>query len=1041
MKISDNSSHQRPNLLYWMVNNHVAANLLMLALIIGGLIGATRITQEVFPAYDLDIVDISIRYPGASPEEVERGVVLALEEEIRSIEDVERVTAVAEESSAKITAELLTGADPDRVLQEIKSNIDRINTLPDDAEKPQISLKTRRRGVVRLALYGDLSERTLFELASTVKEEMISLAEVTQVELRGIREPELSIEIPQQTLRAYGLTLGQVANAVREKAVDVPAGTIKAKGGEVLLRTKDRRNVPSEFGAIALISETDGTKVRLDDIAQIRDGYAETDREAYYNGKRAVILYIYRTGDQTPQQISKAVHGYVNRLQPTLPESVQLVVYRDRSELYQQRLDLLLKNGGLGLALVLLTLGLFLEPRLAFWVSMGIPISIIGSLVILTLIDGSINMISLFGFIITLGIVVDDAIVVGENIYYKRQAGLPVIQAAYEGVKEMAPPVSIAVMTNIIAFLPLLFITGSTGRFFAILPAVVICVFLISLVECLLVLPAHLTYKRQTNTGILELLGRIPRYFGTKLAHFIENIFTPLVRFHIKNRYMVAILSISVLIVSYGYWDSGWIDFSFRPRIQTDSIDAEIELPFGSTIEDVRKVAKQVEEGGLRAIDNNGGRKILVGVKTDIGRRGSNTAEVTFTLVPQGERKITTGKFSAAWRKEVGKIPGLEKLFFDFLVGPGGSAAVNVELTHPDPKTLELAAADLAKTLANYKGITDINDGFARGKPQLDFSMHPMGSSLGLSAKELGNQVRHAFYGAESIRQQRGRDELKIVVRLPESERQSLYHVEHLLIRTPLGGEIPLSSAAQVKRSRAYTKINRVDGKRVLNVTANIIPGQANANKILASLRAEPLPKLLGKYTGLKFSFEGREREKRKAVRDLFYGLALILPAIFCLLAILFRSYFEALFVMLAIPFGLVSALVGHIIMGYDLSIISVFGMIALCGVVINGGLVFMVTANRYTKTGKSPTEGAVRAAARRFRPIILTALTTFFGLAPMIFEQSVQARFLVPMAISLGYGILFTTVVILFLMPSLYVIYHDIHSLGRKNKDTVYNS
>ncbi len=1032
--MTDNTA-PRHNLLSWMTKNHVAANLFMLILIIGGLIATTKITQEVFPSYELDIINISVRYPGASPEEVERGIVLALEEEIRSMEDVERVTATAQEGQASITVELLTGADANKSLQDIKSSVDRISSLPDEVEKPVISLKTRRRGVVRLALYGDLDERALFELAGTVKEELLELPEITQVELRGIRQPELTIEVPQAALRSYELSLGDIAAAVRKRAVDVPAGGIKAQGGEVLLRTTERRDVASEFNEIVLISEQDGTEVTLGEIAAIKDGYAESDREAYYNGKRAVILYVYRTGEQTPQEISQAVGQYIKGIEQTLPESINLVVYRDRSKLYKQRLDLLLNNGGLGLLLVLLILGLFLEPRLAFWVSMGIPISIIGSLVILFFIGGSINMISMFAFIITLGIVVDDAIVVGENIYYKRQSGLPPIQAAIDGVMEMAAPVSIAVTTNIIAFLPLLFVTGSTGRFFSILPAVVISVFLISLIECLFILPAHLAYREREKQGrFMTMLEKIPASCGKGLEVFIEKSFTPALHFCIKSRYMLATVSLAVLIIGYAYWDSGWIDFSFRPRIQTDSIDAEIELPFGANIEDVKKVARQIEEGGLRAIKKHGGKSILVGVKTDIGRRGSNTAEVTFNLVPQKERQVTTREFSISWRKEVGEIAGLEKLFFDYLIGPGGSAAVNVELTHPDPETLEQAAADLAATLSGYKGITDTNDGFARGKPQLDFSMRPEGRSLGLNAQELGSQIRHAFHGAEAIRQQRGRDELKVVVRLPESERLSLFHLEQLIIRTPDGGEIPLARAAHMEMSRAYTKITRVDGKRVLNVTANIIPGQNNASKVLASLKAEPLPQLLAKYSGLSYSFQGREREKRKAVRELFYGLALILPAIFCLLAVLFRSYFEAIFVMLSIPFGLLSALIGHIIMGYDLSIISVFGMIALCGVVINGGLVFMVTANRLTAEGESPEKGAMLAAIRRFRPIMLTALTTFFGLAPMIFEQSVQARFLVPMAISLGYGILFSTVIILFLMPSLYVIYHDIRRYGRKH-------
>lgn len=1023
--------NQEKGLIAWMAGNHVAANLLMLLFIIGGLVSVSMITQEVFPSYDLDIVNISVRYPGASPEEVEEGIVLAVEEEVRAIENVERVTAVAGEGRASITVELLSGADPNKSLQDIKNGVDQISSFPDDVERPLVSLKTRKREVLRLALYGDLDEQGLFDLAETIREELIGLPEVTQVELNGTRNPELSIEVSQNSLRAHNLTLKDVADTVRQRSVDVPAGGIKTSGGEVLLRTSERREVASEFNSLVLVSQQDGTELTLGEIANIREGFEESDREAYYNGKRAVFLYVYRTGEQTPIEISRAVHGYMEELIPSLPSTVHLSAYRDRSELYQDRLELLLTNGTLGLCLVLLTLGLFLEPRLAFWVSMGIPISIVGSLLVIFFIGGSINMISMFAFIITLGIVVDDAVVVGENIFHKREQGLEPFMASVIGAREMSAPVLIAVATNVIAFLPLLFVGGSTGRFFAILPAVVISVFLISLVECLYVLPAHLNYPRKKKTSRLsQLLMRVPNFCDLLLVRFVHGPFSRLLRLVLSFRYVVWAVAIAVLMMAYAYWDSGWINFSFRPSIQTDSIDAEIELPYGVSMQDVKDVVRRIEEGGMKVVEKNGGESILVGMRTDVGRSGSNTAEVSITLVAQAEREITTREFSVAWRKEVGEIPGLEKLFFDYMVGPGGSAAINVELTHPDPHTLELAAADLAGAIAGYDGVTDINDGFAQGKPQYDFKMLPEGRSTGLTAKELGSQIRYSFYGAEALRQQRGRNELKVVVRLPEAERISLFHLEQLLIRTPDGGEIPLDRAAKMIQSRAYTEINRVDGKRVINVTANVVAGKANANKILAGLKTDFLPQLLASYNGLNYSFQGRQREKRQAVHDLLLGIGFSLPAIFCLLAILFRSYIQSLMVMISVPFGLVSALLGHIIMGYNLSIISIFGMIALCGVVINGGLVFMVTANRYQAKGMTAPEAAFNASMRRFRPIMLTSLTTFFGLAPMIFEQSVQARFLIPMAISLGYGILFTTVIILFLMPAMYVMYDDVQRL-----------
>jgi multidrug efflux pump subunit AcrB len=1029
-------THNTKGILAWMTKNHVAANILMLALVVGGLLVLLNIKQEVFPEYELDIVDVSVTYPGASPEEIEEGIILAIEEEIRDLEDVERVTAKSNEGSASISVELLSGSDADKTVQEVKNGVDRIRSFPEDSERPVVSLRKRRREVMRLALHGDVEERTLFYFAQTIREELLGLSSVTQVGLRGVREPEISIEVPQSVLRSYGLTLDEIAQTIRRSALDVPGGGIKAEGGEVLLRTTERRDFASEFTGIPLVSKPDGTEVTVGSIAEITDGFADSDREAYFNGQRAVLFSVYRTGEQTPIEISRDVRKYMGTLIPTLPEGIGFSIYSDRSELYRQRLNLLLFNGMCGLILVLITLGLFMEIRLAFWVSMGIPISIIGSFLLLYYADASINMVSLFAFIITIGIIVDDAVVVGENIYYRREQGSSPLQASIEGVREMSTVVTFAVLTNIIAFLPLLFVPGSMGKFFSILPAVVIAVFLISLVESLFVLPAHLAYNRREHKGgLMALIDKVPHWFESKLEGFIRKFYSPLLRYSVTNRYLTSVVFIAILVLAYAYWDSGRVNFSFRPNIQTDRIDAEVTLPYGAPIEDVRNIARIIEESGLRVIEKSGGKRIIEGIMTDVGRRGANTAEITFFLVPQKERAITTREFSVLWRNEVGEIAGLESLFFDYLVGPGGSAAINVELTHPDPGILELAATDVASSLAEYDGVTDIDDGFARGKLQFDFTMRSEGRSLGLTARELGSQVRHAFYGAESLRQQRGRDEVKVKVRLPESERTSLFNMEELMIRTPDGGEIPLMRAATLKKGRAYTEINRVDGKRVLNVTANVVPGLANENRVMASLKTDYLPRILSKYPGLKYSFEGRQRETRKALQHLLYGIGFALLGIFTILAVIFRSYIQAVLVMVSILFGLASALAGHVIMGFDLSVISIFGMIALCGIVINGGLVLTVTANRMRDSGEQTFEAAIKAGIRRFRPIILTALTTFFGLAPMIFETSVQARFLVPMAISLGYGILFTTFVILILTPTLYIIHQDLTNYLRKDR------
>ncbi|MBT8333368.1 MAG: efflux RND transporter permease subunit, partial [Deltaproteobacteria bacterium] len=562
------------------VHNSTAANLLMAFFLICGAISINSITQEVFPYYDLDIITISVPYPGASPEEIEKGIVIAIEERISSLDFIERIESNSREGNANITIELLAGANADKALQSIKSEVDRIISLPLDSERPNVQLQVRRREVVRMALHGNVSKAELFRTASVIKDELLSRSEISQVELWGLLAPEISIEVSRHALNEYGLTLGDISSIIAAKAVDIPGGAIKAISGEILVRTIESRDFAKEFSSIELISNFEGNSVRLGDIATVKEGYEDFPRESYYNGQPSVRISVFRIGNQTPQSISIATRDFVDIFSQNLPQGIELSIYSDRSKYYKERLELLLKNGVLGLCLVLLILGLFLEPRLAFWVSMGIPISIVGSFLILWLIVGSINMVSMFAFIVTLGIIVDDAVIVGENIFYHRQRSTDGKAAAIAGAREMAIPVFVAVLTNILAFLPLLFVPGSTGKFFSILPTVVISVFIISFFECLLILPAHLSY--QLNGGKKKnILATIPRFFNHFLEIFITSVFKPVLTVCLKNRYLTLLFAFCFLVICFAYWQTGWINFSFRPQIQTDSIDAEIELPFG----------------------------------------------------------------------------------------------------------------------------------------------------------------------------------------------------------------------------------------------------------------------------------------------------------------------------------------------------------------------------------------------------------------------------------------------------------------------------
>ena len=1058
----------------WMASNSVASNLLMLVLLIGGFMVGGQVKQEVFPEFDLDIISVGVTYPGASPEEVEKGIVLAVEEEMRGLDGVKRVTASAAEGAAGVTVELETSTDPNKALQDAKTAIDRITSFPEDAEEPVVSLVSNRRQVIQVVVFGDQSEEALRQIGERVREDLLVDPNITYVEMSGVRNREISIEVTQDNLRKYGLTLEQVAMAVRRLAIELPGGGIKAEGGEILVRTAERRDLGREFLEIPIVTSADGTLVRLSQIATVRDGFEDNDQAATFQGKPAVMVNIYRSGEQTPIEIADVAHRYVAEVKGELPPGVSIATLNDQSKMYRERVDLLIRNARLGLILVLLILGLFLNLRLAFWVTMGIPISFLGSLLLMPALDVSINMISLFAFIITLGIVVDDAIVVGENIFEMRSRGMERTEAAIKGAKQIAMPVVFSVLTSVAAFLPLFLVPGTSGKFFRVIPSIVVCVLIISLIESLFVLPAHLAHRGHllqmifrffaspfsrriremplASTGpdptddrdpnrLIDALERPGRAFSRGLACFTETTYATVLKWVLSHRGLTLASGLAIFLGSVGYIVSGRIDFTFMPKTEADTVLANVSLPFGAPIEATEAVKRRLIEAAEVVLRQEGGDSVAKGIFSQVGKgiiggsgpvagvasSGSHLAAVQVFLVPSDERTISASEVARRWREQAGEIVGLESLTFQYSTGPSQGASMEVELSHRQISVLEAAASQLAKQLQTYAGVKDIDDGFSRGKPQLDFKLTPEGRSLGLTAQELGRQVRSAFYGTEALRQQRGRDEVKVMVRRPRLERASEEDIEALVIRTPDGGEVPLSVAASVQRGYAYTTIKRADGRRVVSVTADTVPGVANADKILASLRKEVLPDLVASYPGLSYTFEGQRRRRMESMESLQRGYVLALLIIFALLAIPFRSYLQPIVVMSAIPFGVVGALIGHLLMGYDLSLISVMGIVAVSGIVVNDSLVLVHAANAARDEGRSSIVAIQIAAKRRLRPIVLTSLTTFFGLMPMILEPSVQARFLIPMAISLGFGVLFATFVILLLVPCTYMVVEDL--------------
>ncbi len=1018
----NNASQKGP--IAWMAGNSVAANLIMAVLLIGGLFMGVNIKQEVFPEFSLDRVNISIAYPGASPEEVENGILLAVEEAIQDIEGVDEISSTAGEGNGFISVEALEGANINRLWQEIKSEIDRIDTFPDEAEEPQISIAARKREVLKIAVYGDTSETTMRSLADQIRDEFLLNEGITQVELEGVRDREIKVEISQQTLRRYSITLQDVAQVISRASVELGGGSIKTSGGDILLRIKDRKDYARQYAGLPIISHKDGSSVLLEDIADVYEGFDETDNWASFNGKRAVIIAIYRVGNQTPTEVSAIGKETVKRINASLPEGVKLAIIRDLSKIFAQRADLLLRNAYIGLCLVFLFLALFLEIRLAFWVSLGIPISFLGSFIFLSPTDFSINIVSMFAFIVTLGIVVDDAVVVGENVYFHRRQGLPFLDAAIKGTRSIAMPVVFSVITNMVAFVPLMFVPGFMGKIFKTIPVVVIAVFGVSLIESLFILPAHLSHRKEGALFFpLNHIEKWQQKFSSAFEVGVKKYYGGILSRLLQYRYSVIAFGIALLLITAGFVSSGRMGMEMFPRVESDYAFCEAVMPYGTPAETLKKVEQVLVQSANKVVRENGEDELSTGVFSQVN---NNNIQVRIYLTEPEVRPLSTSEVTMIWRDKTGKIPGVESIAFESnRGGPGSGKNLTVSLSHSDREMLDRAGIDLAKSLESYPIVHDVDDGSAKGKKQFDITLSPAGKRMGLTSREVANQIRHAFQGVSAVKNQRGRNEVTVRVLLPESERMSESTFEELVLWTP-NGEILLRNAVETIIGRAYTSIKRTDGRREISVTANVRP-PSQAENIIRDMNRLILPDILGRYPGLSYSFKGHQASIRESITALLKGLGIAMICVFALLAIPFKSYLQPFIIMFCIPFGMIGAIAGHLIMGYSLSIMSLFGLVAMTGVVVNDSLVLIDFANRKCREGVVPFYAVQTAGMQRFRPILLTTLTTCGGLAPIITETSRQARFLIPMAVSLGFGILFATFITLAMVPCLYIILEDI--------------
>jgi len=1022
----------------WFVNNIVAANLFMAMILISGYFTLPKILMEIFPAPVLDIISISIPYPGASPEDIEKSICTKVEENIAGIESVKKIRSTSLENQGLIYVELLPGEEISKAKEEITTNINSITTFPDQAEEPIISEYKIQSQVMQIAVSGDLNENSLTNISKRIQDEISILPDITLTTLAGIKSKEISIEISENQLRKYSLTFDQVIAAVRASSIDMPGGKIESRKNEYLIRTKGQANNGLEYENITIVTKSDGTRLKLGDIASIKDGFVDDAAVLNFNGYPTKLINVYRVGNQNAIKVSDSVNEYISNTQKILPEGVYLTSWNDESKILRGRIDLLMKNAKLGLFLVLIMLALFLKPKLAFWVSLGIPISFMGALLMLPYLDVSINLLSLFTFILVLGIVVDDAVIVGENIYRHIEKGVDLKTAASKGAYEVGVPVVFAVLTTIATFSPMLFVEGSVGRIWRIIPLVVIPTLFWSLIESLTILPAHLAHMKSNsskNKYILEVSRRW-ELFQSKVEYilksFIRNKYKPLLEKSVKNPFLTVSIFIFILLINIGIIGGGWLKFSFFPPIEAEVIKVDVTFPLGTPIEITSDAINRIERAGISTdeyFQKNKNQKLFVNTLASVGMESINTAGqsagpggsggvYTFSshkgyiwaeLVSGEERRVSVNDVVNKWREETGAIIGVKDIQFTAsLFDPG--EPINIQLTGLDFKDLNIVVDKIKTHLKNYVGVFDIKDSYSDGKDQLNISILPEAENYGITNSSLATQVRQGFYGQDIQTIQRGRDEIKVNIRYPKGDRQKISNLENMFIRTPDGREIPFKLVGKIEESISSPSITRINRKRAINITADVDISKANSNEIVRNLQDNFLPDLLSQYPYVSYSLEGEQRQQNENLESLGNNYLLALILVYILLAIPFKSYIQPLVVMSAIPFGIIGAVVGHMLLGMNFTILSMIGIVALSGVVVNDSLVLVDFINRYHKKGKTIRDAAIESGQARFRPILLTSITTFVGLIPLLLEKSLQAQFLIPMAVSLGFGVLLST-------------------------------
>ncbi|MBC8370336.1 MAG: efflux RND transporter permease subunit [Planctomycetes bacterium] len=1042
------------SIIAWFAKNTVAANLLMIGTIVMGAMTIGTLKQEVVPMVEVQSAIVSVVYPGAAPEEVEQGICLPIERAVQGLSGVDKVNSVAKENIGVVTVEFLDNVDRNNILNDVKTAVDAIDNFPQDAERAQVKLLDVIGKVMDVVVWGDTSELELRKATTIVENQLLAHPGITLVTLSNAPAFEISIEVSQDMLNRYDLSIDQITAAIQRSSIDIPGGSLFADSGEILLRSNGQAFDANDFSQVMIRNSASGQPLRLGDIATIKDAFAETDQESRFNGKQATMLSVFRVGNQETLVLADYVREALDNAKQKLPAGIQLSIKSDDTKVLNSRLDLMLRNGKSGLLLVLIALGFFLRLRVAMWTTLGIPVSFLGAIILMPLFDVSINLISIFGFIVVLGIVVDDAIVVAENIHEKRRKGMDGLKAAIEGAQEMSKPVIFAVLTTITAFTPMLFMPGNMGQFSRNIPLIVIAVLVFSLIESLLILPAHLRHlpsevgEKKTGWWI-----KIQGVADGIIEFMIERMYRPTLNWAMPNRYLILGISIAILTSTTAYVSSGRVNFNFFPQIESDNVIVDIQMPLGVPVEQTETAIMRCEIAAKqlqKELFTSEGLPVIESITTAIGAQptklkqqqtgggmgssesGSHLSEVHLELIGAEYRDISGNEIIAKLEALIGPIAGAENVSYsaDLISSPGD---IDLRITGSDPAEVLVVSEKLQADLLKIAGVREVSDTYKVGKREIKLELLPQGEALGLSLAMLGRQIRQSYYGSLVQSFQRNADEVDVYVRLPRADRETLYSLNHLLITTPSGDRVPLSYVATTSQGRGAAEISRFSRKRSVRVQAQINKRETSPDSVLAKLTSGSFQQLNEAHPDVDINLAGQQEEQQEFIGQLMRTNILALLVIFILLAIPLSSYIQPLIIMSAIPFGMIGAIGGHVILGYDLSMFSLIGVVALSGIVINDSLVMIDLINRMRTAGSSVIDAVMQSGTRRFRAIMLTTLTTFLGLTPLLLEKSIQARFLIPMAISVAFGVVFATVITLLIVPSLYMIIEDIRQIPAK--------